>query len=69
MLSEPAELEAHELLPQEKDGVKRKLWCGDLRVILNYMMAEQERKKSGVHIGIFTVFMVVCVITMLKAVV
>ena len=46
-----------------------KLCCGDLRVILNYMVAEQEKKKSGMHIGIFTVFLVVAVITMLDAVV
>jgi len=33
------------------------------------MVAELEKKKSGMHIGIFTVFLVVAVITMLDAVV
>ena len=48
---------------------KRKLCCGELRVILNYMIAEQQRKSSSLKIGIFTVFLVVTIITMLESVV
>ena len=38
-------------------------------VILNYMVAETKKKASALRIGIFTVFMVVTVIVMLKSVV
>ena len=48
---------------------RNKLCCGDLRVILNYMIAEQQRKSSSLKIGIFTVFLVVTIITMLESVV
>ena len=41
----------------------------DMRVILNYLFAEQSKKASGLKIGIFTVFLVVSFITMLESVV
>jgi len=50
-------------------GGKDKICCGDLRVILNYLIAEQNKKASGLKIGICTVFMVVAIITMLESVV
>jgi hypothetical protein len=53
--------------PSKKGGTS-KLCCGDLRVILNYMFAELEKKKSGAHMGIFTVSIVVLAITVLQAV-
>jgi len=42
---------------------------GDLRVIWNYIVAEQQRKASSLKIGIFTVFLVVMIITMLESIV
>ena len=48
---------------------KSKICCSDLVVILNYMIAETKKKVSALRIGIFTVFMVVTVIVMLKSVV
>ena len=66
---EGEQIRQRDLGEQEKGVGTSKLCCGDLRVILNYMIAEQERKRSGLRIGIFSVFLVVAVITMLKAVV
>ncbi len=54
------------LLPKQD---KRKICCGDLTVILNYIIAEQNKKASGLKIGIFTVFLVVSMITMLESVI
>lgn len=48
---------------------KKKLCCPDLRVILNYMVAETKKKMGGLKIGIFTVFLVVAVIVMLESIV
>ena len=48
---------------------KKKICCGDLTVIMNYIIAEQNKKASGLKIGIFTVFMVVSMITMLESVI
>jgi hypothetical protein len=50
-------------------GKRRKLCCGDFRVIMNYLISEQQRKSSSLKIGIFTVFLVVTIITMLESVV
>ena len=66
---EGEQIRQRDLGEQEKGVGTSKLCYGDLRVILNYMIAEQERKRSGLRIGIFSVFLVVAVITMLKAVV
>ena len=59
--------------PDDRDDLlkpkRNKLCCGELRVILNYMVAEQQRKSSSLKIGIFTVFLVVTIITMLESVV
>ena len=65
---EPKQLET------DKEGVSEtskgsKICCSDLTVILNYMIAETKKKVSALRIGIFTVFMVVMVIVMLKSVV
>jgi len=46
-----------------------KIWCADLKVILSYMIAETKKKVGALKMGIFTVFMVVMVIVMLKSVV
>ena len=51
------------------ESQKKKLCCPDLRVILNYMVAESKKKISGLRIGIFTVFMVVTTIVMLESVI
>jgi len=40
-----------------------------MQVILNYIIAEQSKKSSGLKIGIFTVFLVVTIITMLESVI
>jgi hypothetical protein len=54
--------------PNEEQS-KSKICCPDLMVILNYMVAETKKKVSALRIGVFTVFMVVTVIVMLKSVV
>lgn len=36
---------------------------------MNYILAEQQKKSSGLKIGIFTVFLVVAIITMLESVI
>lgn len=36
---------------------------------MNYILAEQQKKASGLKIGIFTVFLVVAIITMLESVI
>jgi hypothetical protein len=57
-------------LEQTTAGTKsKKLCCPDLRVILNYLNAEMQKKIGGMRIGVFTVFMVVTVIVMLESVV
>jgi len=51
----------------KSDGSK--IWFGDFRVIFNYIIAETNKKESGIRIGIFTVFIVVAIITMLESVI
>jgi hypothetical protein len=53
--------------PQEK--AKKRCSCADFLVIVNYIQAEQQRKASGLKIGIFSVFLVVTIITMLESVI
>ena len=48
---------------------RKKLFCPDLRVILNYLFSEIHKKIGSLKIGIFTVFMVVMVIVMLESVI
>jgi hypothetical protein len=58
--------------PPEEKKEKRsgeKICCGDFKVIFNYLIAEQNKKSSGLKIGIFTVFLVVAIITMLDSVI
>lgn len=45
------------------------IWFGDFRVIFNYIIAETNKKESGIRIGVFTVFIVVAIITMLESVI
>lgn len=60
------------LIPKDDDDVRKEricCGCGDFRVIFNYIIAEQQKKSSGLKIGIFTVFLVVAFITMLESVI
>lgn len=57
-----------QIQPAEKPS-RGTICCGDFRVIFNYIIAETKKKQSGLKIGIFTVFMVVAIITMLESVI
>lgn len=54
---------------QPKQKTVRRCSCADFTVIINYIQAEQQRKASSLKIGIFTVFLVVTIITMLESVI
>jgi len=62
-------LEIKDVKEADVESKKQKLCCPDLRVILNYMIAESKKKLTGLRIGIFTVFMVVTTIIMLESVI
>ena len=53
----------------EEKGNHSAIMFGDFRVIFNYIIAETNKQDSGVRIGIFTVFIVVAIITMLESVI
>ena len=55
--------------PPKKKAVTRCSFWSDLRTIVNYIQAEQQRKVSSLRIGIFTVFLVVTIITVLESVI
>ena len=48
---------------------KWRVFLQNFSVILNYMLSEQAKKQEAMKIGIFTIFLVVMIITMLKSVV
>lgn len=48
---------------------KRRSYCSGCRTVTRYLWSEMTKKPSAIKIGIFTVFLVVMVITMLKSVV
>jgi len=59
-----------EALKDEVDEEERtRGCCASCRTILTYLVSEQTKKARGFKIGIFTVFLVVMIITMLKSVV
>ena len=68
MVSESLQNNGEANIPSSNE-VKKRLCCADLRVILNYLIAETQKKLTGFRIGIFTVFMVVTFIVMLKSVI
>lgn len=55
--------------PAEENKSAGSIWFGDFTVIFNYILAEVQKKDSGLRIGVFTVFIVVAFITMLESVV
>ena len=58
-----------ELLHEFDEIEQSKTCCAGCRTILRYLSSEIQKKPSAFKIGIFTVFLVVMVITMLKSVV
>ena len=56
------------VLEVEEDDRKRKC-CATCSVITRYLYVEQSKKQRAMKIGIFTIFLVVMIITMLKSVV
>ena len=57
------------LLSETYELNKNRRCCSSCKVVTNYLMIEQQKKQRALKIGIFTVFLVVCMITMLKSVV
>ena len=57
------------LLSETYELKKSRRCCASCKVVTNYLLIEQQKKQRALKIGIFTVFLVVCMITMLKSVV
>ena len=57
------------LLSETYELKKSRKCCASCKVVTNYLLIEQQKKQRALKIGIFTVFLVVCMITMLKSVV
>ena len=57
------------LINEAKEEDNKKTCFSTVKLILQYLRAEKEKKPSSHRIGVFTVFIVVMVITMLKSVI
>ncbi len=58
-----------QLVNEFEDSEKKKRCCASCETVTQYMVSESVKKPTAFKIGVFTVFIVVMFITMLKSVV
>ena len=62
-------LQKSELKSEVSEQERSRKCCSGWRTVAQYLVSETQKKPNACKIGIFTVFLVVMVITMLKSVV
>ena len=62
-------MQKSELIHEVEESARSRRCCSACSVVTRYLIVEQSKKQRALKIGIFTVFLVVMVITMLKSVV
>ena len=60
---------ARELILEVEEEVKQRRCVATFSTIVNYLKADQAKRPEALQIGIFTVFLLVMVITMFKSVI